>query len=178
MISPAGRFPACSFIQEHLMSSHNTFTISRSLAAAMVTLLTLSGPAALAQAPAAEQATTQTADDPQLKWGACPPFLPQGCGIAVLHGDPAKHNLDIFLKVPGKSTIPLHWHTSAERMVLVAGELHVTYDGQKTDVLKSGTYAYGPAKLWHKGYCASATPCVLFIAFESPLDAVPVDPAK
>jgi quercetin dioxygenase-like cupin family protein len=136
------------------------------------------GSLALAQAPAPEPATTQTADDPQLKWGPCPPFLPQGCGIAVLHGDPAKHNLDIFLKVPGKSTIPLHWHTSAERMVLVAGELHVTYDGQKTDVLKSGTYAYGPAKLWHKGYCASATPCILFIAFESPLDAVPVEPAK
>ena len=133
---------------------------------------------ALAQAPAAEQATTQTAGDPQLKWGPCPPFLPKGCGIAVLHGDPAKDNLDVFLKVPAKSTIPLHWHTSAERMVLVAGELHVTYDGQKTAVLKPGTYAYGPAKPPHKGYCASATPCVLFIAFESPLDAVPVEAAK
>lgn len=133
---------------------------------------------ALAQAPAAEQATTQTAGDPQLKWGPCPPFLPKGCGIAVLHGDPAKDNLDVFLKVPAKSTIPLHWHTSAERMVLVAGELHVTYDGQKTAVLKPGTYAYGPAKHPHKGYCASATPCVLFIAFESPLDAVPVEAAK
>ena len=133
---------------------------------------------ALAQAPAAEQATTQTAGDPQLKWGPCPPFLPKGCGIAVLHGDPAKDNLDVFLKVPAKSTIPLHWHTSAERMVLVAGELHVTYDGQKTAVLKPGTYAYGPAKHPHMGYCASATPCVLFIAFESPLDAVPVETAK
>jgi quercetin dioxygenase-like cupin family protein len=96
----------------------------------------------------------------------------------VLHGDPAKNNLDVFLKVPAKSTIPLHWHTSAERMVLVAGQLDVTYDGQKTTVLKPGTYAYGPAKHWHKGYCASATPCVLFIAFESPLDAVPVEPVN
>lgn len=136
------------------------------------------GSLALAQAPTAEQATTQTAVDPELKWGPCPPFLPKGCGIAVLHGDPAKDNLDVFLKVPAKSTIPLHWHTSAERMVLVAGELHVTYDGQKSAVLKPGTYAYGPAKHPHKGYCASAAPCVLFIAFESPLDAVPVEPAK
>lgn len=136
------------------------------------------GSLALAQAPGAEQATTQTAGDPQLKWGPCPPFLPKGCGIAPLHGDPAKDNLDVFLTVPGKSSIPLHWHTSAERMVLVAGELHVTYDGQKMAVLKPGTYAYGPAKHPHKGYCASATPCILFIAFESPLDAVPVEPAK
>jgi uncharacterized RmlC-like cupin family protein len=83
--------------------------------------------------------------------------------------------LDIFLKVPAKSIIPLHWHTSAERMVLVAGELHVTYDGQKPAILRPGTYAYGPAKHPHSAYCASTDPCVLFIAFESPLDAVPVE---
>ena len=133
---------------------------------------------ASAQVAAQEQAVTRTARDADLKWGPCPPFLPKGCGIAVLHGDPAKDNVDVFLKVPSKSKIPLHWHTSAERMVLVAGELHVTYDGQKTAVLKAGTYAYGPAKRPHKAICASAVPCVLFIAFESPLDAVPVESAS
>ncbi len=153
--------------------------IYRLLQAALLSVLLCSmglfGSFAQAQAPDQEQATTQTADDPQLQWGPCPPFLPKGCGIAVLHGDPAKHNVDIFFKVPAKSTIPLHWHTSAERMVLVAGELHVTYAGQKKAVLKPGSYAYGPAKRPHDGYCASKVPCVLFIAFESPLDAVPVE---
>ena len=61
--------------------------------------------------------------------------------------------------------------------ILVAGELHVTYDGQKTTVLKRGSYAYGPARLRHKAVCVSTSPCVLFIAFESPLDAVPVENA-
>ena len=136
------------------------------------------GSFASAQVAAQEQAVTRTARDADLKWGPCPPFLPKGCGIAVLHGDPAKDNVDVFLKVPSKSKIPLHWHTSAERMVLVAGELHVTYDGQKTAVLKAGTYAYGPAKRPHKAFCASSVPCVLFIAFESPLDAVPVESAS
>jgi mannose-6-phosphate isomerase-like protein (cupin superfamily) len=157
---------------------HNTSIERTAKPTALLLLMGLCSSLALAQAPAAEQAMTQTAGDPQLQWGPCPPFLPKGCGIAPLHGDPAKDNLDIFLKVPAKSTIPLHWHTSAERMVLVAGELHVTYDGQKTAVLKPGTYAYGPAKHPHKGYCASTKPCVLFIAFESPLDAVPVETAK
>jgi uncharacterized RmlC-like cupin family protein len=156
----------------------NPFIYGPSKPVALLLALAFPVASALAQAPAAEPATTQSADDPQLKWGPCPPFLPQGCGIAVLHGDPAKDNLDVFLKVPAKSTIPLHWHTSPERMVLAAGELHVTYDGQKTAILKQGTYAYGPAKHPHQGYCASATPCVLFIAFESPLDAVPVEAAK
>jgi quercetin dioxygenase-like cupin family protein len=140
----------------------------------MLLSLGLASPVAIAQAPIPEPALTHTFDDPQLKWGPCPAFLPKGCAIAVLHGDPAQDNLDIFFKVPARSTIPLHWHTSAERMVLVAGELHVTYDGQQTAILRPGTYAYGPAKRTHDGYCASSEPCVLFIAFESPLDAVPV----
>lgn len=125
-----------------------------------------------------EEALTWTADDTRLVWGPCPPFMPQGCGIAVLHGDPAKNNVDVFLKVPGKSRLPMHWHTSAERMVLVAGELRVTYENQKTATLKPGTYAFGPAKRKHEGACVSDAPCVLFIAFESPLDAVAADSAN
>lgn len=149
--------------------------ITRSLQVALLFILGIVSPFAPAQAPAEEPALTWTSRDAQLKWGPCPSFLPKGCAIAVLHGDPAKDNVDVFFKVPAKSTIPLHWHTSAERMVLVAGELHVTYDGQKKAVLKPGTYAYGPAKRPHKGFCASNSSCVLFIAFESPLDAVPIE---
>jgi quercetin dioxygenase-like cupin family protein len=120
----------------------------------------------------AERAFVRTADDTALQWGPCPEFLPQGCGLAVLHGDPANVNADVLFKVPAGASLPIHWHTSAERMVLVAGELHVTYAGQETVVLRPGTYAYGPAKLAHGGACVSAVPCILFIAFESPVDAV------
>jgi quercetin dioxygenase-like cupin family protein len=91
----------------------------------------------------------------------------------VLHGDPAKANADVFFKVPANFTIPSHSHTSAERMVLVSGELSVTYEGQPTVVLKPGMYAYGPARRMHKAVCGNATPCVLFIAFDAPVDAVP-----
>jgi quercetin dioxygenase-like cupin family protein len=131
-------------------------------------LVVLSGPLARASEPA----LAFTFTDEQLQWGACPSFIPKGCEIAVLHGDPAKANADIFFKVPADFTIPNHWHTSAERMVLVSGELHVTYEGQPTAVLKSGMFAYGPAKLPHRAVCRSTTPCVLFIAFEASVDAV------
>jgi quercetin dioxygenase-like cupin family protein len=130
---------------------------------------------ALAQSSTDEPAIAWAADDPRLQWGPCPSFLPEGCRLAVLHGDPAKSNADVFFKVPAKSKLPLHWHSSAERMVLVAGELHVTYDGQEAAILIPGTYAYGPARRPHSGLCASTAPCVLFIAFESPVDAVPVE---
>lgn len=121
---------------------------------------------------AGETALAFAHTDSHLKWGPCPDFIPKGCEIAVLHGDPAQANADIFFKVPANFTIPSHWHTSAERMVLVSGELRVTYEGQPTTVLKAGMYAYGPAKRAHKAVCGNGAPCVLFIAFEAPVDAV------
>lgn len=133
---------------------------------------------ALAQSAPQSTAVAKTFEDPDLQWGPCPAFLPEGCAIAVLQGDPSKDNADVFFKLPGKSSIPRHWHTSAERMVLVSGELHVTYDGQDTAILRPGTYAYGPAKLAHKGECVSEAPCVLAIAFESPVDAVASEAAE
>jgi quercetin dioxygenase-like cupin family protein len=135
--------------------------------------------ACLAAIAVAESASAKalaiTASDPNLIWGPCPPIFPKGCEIAVLHGDPAHANADVFLRVPAKYEIPPHTHTSPERMVLVAGELHVTYQGQAVAVLKPGTYAYGPAKAPHKASCTSAAACVLFIAFESAVDAHPFE---
>jgi quercetin dioxygenase-like cupin family protein len=138
-------------------------------------LIALGAASLAATASAQEPPVSWTAGDAGLKWAPCPPFLPKGCQIAVLHGDPARPNVDIFFKVPANASIPRHWHTSAERMVLVSGELHVTYDGHKTAVLKPGSYAYGPAKLPHTAECKSKSACILFIAFESPLDAVQGD---
>lgn len=119
-------------------------------------------------------ALARTASDADLEWGPCPDFIPAGCEIAVLHGDPAKRNTDIFFKVPPDFTVPHHRHTSAERMVLVAGELLVQYDGQEAIILKPGTYAYGPPQLPHTAICQSEEPCVLFIAFEEPVDAMAI----
>ncbi len=146
------------------------------LPATVAGLLLIASPAN-AGSPSAEPAISWTADDAELQWGACPDFLPAGCAIAVLHGDPSQPNVDVFFKLPARSGIPLHWHTSAERMVLIAGELEVAYQGQDPVRLKPGAYAYGPPGRQHSGQCVSDVPCVLFIAFESALDAVPSAPA-
>lgn len=152
-------------------------TRMRRLPASAALMLLLASP--FATAFAQDVPLARTAGDAALQWGGCPDFMPKGCEIAVLHGDPAKSNADVFFKVPANAAIPRHWHTSPERMVLVAGELHVTYDGHATAVLRPGTYAYGPARMPHKAACGDAGPCVLFIAFESPVDAVAgAPPAK
>jgi anti-sigma factor ChrR (cupin superfamily) len=126
--------------------------------------------------PAApEKPLAIAANDSSLQWGPCPAFIPAGCQIAVLHGDPSKPNADVFFKVPGGFKVPNHWHTSAERIVLVTGEMSATYAGHPTVTLKPGMYVYGPAKLAHEVTCTSGDACVVFIAFESPVDAVPVE---
>ncbi len=122
-----------------------------------------------------ELSIVKTAKDAGIQWGPCPPFMPGGCNIAVLHGDPAKKNVDILFKVPANSVIPEHYHNSAERMILISGELEVKYKGEKPQTLKAGSYAYGPAGKSHSAKCGDAGPCILFIAFEEPLDAMPSD---
>ena len=129
-----------------------------------------------AAAPADDEpALARAAADPDLTWGPCPEGMPEGCGIAVLHGDPAKPNADIFLRVPGGAAIPPHAHTSAERMILVSGELEVKYQGAPPAMLRTGHYAYGPAKRPHQATCRSSEPCTLFIAFEGPVDVLPFE---
>ncbi len=140
------------------------------IAIVLIKMLAWGGPAL-----AGEQAFSWKVDDDDLEWVACPEFMPEGCQLAVLQGDPGKPNADVFFKLPAGTTAPHHWHTSAERMVLIAGELHVDFDGQDPLVMKPGTYAYGPAKLPHVAECKSSEPCVLFIAFEEPVDAIPVE---
>ena len=108
-----------------------------------------------------------------LQWAPCPAIFPKGCQIAVLNGDPAKPNADVFLRVPGGYAIPAHSHTSAERMILVEGKLTVRYKGAAAAVLTPGQYAYGPASLPHEARCARGKSCTLFIAFEGPVDASP-----
>ncbi|HXG81922.1 MAG TPA: DUF4437 domain-containing protein [Sphingomicrobium sp.] len=138
---------------------------------------------AAAGAPAAGPATPGESEKPlaiaaasaDLKWGDCPAGMPEGCQAAVLHGDPAKPNADILLKVPAGSAIAPHWHSSAERMMLVTGQLAVKYQGAAEANLLPGTYAYGPAQLPHQASCRSSEPCTLFIAFEDPVDRHPFE---
>ena len=122
------------------------------------------------EAPLAKAAT-----DPALKWGPCPAPFPQGCELAVLHGDPAKPNADVLLRMPGGYIIPPHRHSSAERMILVSGQLEVKYQGAAAATLNPGNYAYGPASLPHRATCVGTAQCHLFVAFEGPVDVVAVE---
>ncbi|NBB85074.1 MAG: cupin domain-containing protein [Bacteroidetes bacterium] len=139
-------------------------------------ILLLAGSLISTEAHAQDAPLSWTADDPNLEWGPCPAFMPESCEIAVLHGPPSAPNADVFFKMEANTTVPTHSHTSVERMVLVSGEMEVTYEGHDPVVLEPGTYAYGPPELPHDASCAEGEDCILFIAFEEPIDAMPVEP--
>jgi quercetin dioxygenase-like cupin family protein len=122
-----------------------------------------------------ENSILTSIDDPDLQWGPCPPFIPEGCKAAVLHGDLAVPNTDVVFQFDGGLDLPNHWHNSAERMILLDGELEVTYAGESKRVMKKGNYAYGPAKKPHTAKCVSKKPCVLFVGFVEPVDAFAVE---
>ena len=127
----------------------------------------------VAQGPVKDPAMSHRHDDPKLTWSPCPDILGKGCEVTVLHGDPAGGRSDVFVKVPAGHKFPPHAHTSPEHMILVAGELQVKYEGQPAQTLRTGSFAYGPAKRGHEAQCGAGGPCVLFIAFEGPIDAMP-----
>jgi quercetin dioxygenase-like cupin family protein len=113
-----------------------------------------------------------------VKWGGCPPIFPGACAMTVLQGDPAKPNSDVVLRIGPQTTLPRHKHSSAERMILLSGRLLVKYDGAPASLLKPSNYAYGPAGLPHVATCQSKVPCLLFIAFEGPVDAELVEKSE
>ena len=144
------------------------------LHAVLLSAVTLAAGSAGSASPAAEAPLAMAAADRSLQWGACPAIFPKGCEIAVLHGDPARPNADIFLRVPAGFELPAHSHTSSERMILVTGQLKVKYRGAPAATLAPGMYAYGPAGLPHQASCTGDQVCTLFIAFEGPVDALPL----
>lgn len=144
--------------------------------AGLIILLLLSSSLCIAQnndEHIPEQSEIKTVTSKDLVWHPAPDFLP-GCTFTVLHGDMSQPNLDVFFKIPANTEVANHWHHSQERMILISGEMEVTYEGESTQLLKTGTYAYGPAKKPHSAKCLDKGPCVLFIALVEPFDAHPM----
>src|SRR5271163_705335 len=59
------------------------------------------------------------------------PGLPTCVTLSVLHGDPSKGPSTILLKFKPGCSIPWHWHTAGESLVMASGTASAqTKDGQ------------------------------------------------
>lgn len=127
-----------------------------------------------AQQAAVSNSITRTADSKELNWSPAPEFFP-GCSFTILQGSMDQPNMDFLFKIEPNTEVIKHTHSSAERMILLSGDLEVQYEGEDAVVLKEGAYAYGPAGKPHRAKCLDNGPCMLFVALVGPFDVTPME---
>lgn len=145
----------------------NGNVLSKALAAALIGVAGLAGGAA----NAAEPVLHNMAD---MKFGAFP-GLPSCANGSVQHGDPAKEPSIILLKLSKGCSIPWHWHTANEHVMMTAGQGYVEMkEGAKAKTLRAGGYAEMPSKHVHRFECAGKA-CLLYLYSDAPFDIHYVD---
>ena len=78
------------------------------------------------------------------------PNIPDCVKIAVERGDPSKGPSVLLLKFQPGCTIPWHWHTAGETLILVNGSAKMQMkDGQPMSA-KQGDFVYLPGKNVHQ----------------------------
>jgi len=116
----------------------------------------------------------------KIQWQPAPPILPPGAQIAVLEGNPAEKGPVVMrLKFPANYTIPPHWHSMTERIVVVSGVFHYgmgeSVDRAGSQALNAGSFVSLPSKMHH--YAWTKTPTVVQINLEGPFDLFYINPA-
>ena len=108
----------------------------------------------------------------QMKMTTIPPF-PTCARASVVSGDPSKDMSVISATIATGCTIPWHWHTPTERVMITGGVARIDIKDQKSVTLSSGGYAEFPSKHVHQFHCNKA--CQIFVYSDAPFDLHYVD---
>jgi quercetin dioxygenase-like cupin family protein len=128
----------------------------------------------LAALPAWAQGSDEThiANASQLKYGGAP-YLPACLTMAPEHGDPSKGAFTLMLKFTSGCTVPMHWHTSGEELMLVSGSGKMQMQDGTSSTVDRGGFVYIPPKHQHAFTCATA--CTAFLSADGAFDIHYVD---
>jgi len=96
------------------------------------------------------------------------PALPACAMIAVQDGNPAAGPAVISLKTAGPCTIPWHWHTGNERLIIVHGSPKLEMRDMPAATTHDGDFVLMPAKSTHQ--FTAEGPCEVYIVTDSPFD--------
>jgi quercetin dioxygenase-like cupin family protein len=95
--------------------------------------------------------------------------LPTCTKLAVESGDPSKGPSVIVFKGSPGCSIPWHWHTPTEHVMVVSGSAKVEMkDTASVATLGPGGYAMMPSKHVHRFTCTSA--CSAFVSSDKAFD--------
>lgn len=78
------------------------------------------------------------------------PGVPACMKVAIQRGDPTKESAALLLKFTAGCTVPWHWHTAGEQLLLVSGKGTAQMKDGKPAAMSSGDYAYLPSKMVHE----------------------------
>lgn len=98
---------------------------------------------------------------------------PKCMTLAPVHGDPFKSAAVVTVKMTSGCSVPWHWHTAAENLMMVSGKGKAEMKGSPAAMLGAGDYAYLPAKMQHEFTCVAA--CTFFLNLEGAFDIHYVD---
>ena len=103
------------------------------------------------------------------------PPLPTCALGTVANGDPSKGPSFIFAKMPAGCTIPWHWHTPNEHLMVVSGVGRVEMKDGKPLTLRAGGFAMLESKHFHQFRCEQA--CQFYVYSDAAFDIHYVDAA-
>jgi len=108
----------------------------------------------------------------EMKFVTIPP-LPTCAHGSVLSGDPSKGSFILYAKVSAGCSIPWHWHTSNENLMMVSGTAKVDVKDGNPITLKPGGFARMPSRHVHQFRCSVA--CGFYIYGDAAFDIHYVD---
>jgi quercetin dioxygenase-like cupin family protein len=104
------------------------------------------------------------------------PVLPPCMTLSIQEGDPAKGPLVVLAKFKPGCTVPWHFHSFNERLLIVSGTGKGEMKGESKPLpLKPGDYVLLPGKGIHQ--FTAVTNVELFLLSDGPFDIHYVDPA-
>ena len=101
------------------------------------------------------------------------PGLPTCTSSAVQSGDPRTAASVILAKLTTGCSIPWHWHTANERLMLVSGVARMEAKDGKPLTLRAGGFAMMPSRHIHQFRCTAS--CVFYRYSDAALDIHYVD---
>jgi quercetin dioxygenase-like cupin family protein len=101
------------------------------------------------------------------------PGLPTCTTGSVQSGNPTKGPSFILAKAPAGCSVPWHWHTANEHLMLVSGSARLEMKDGKSLTLLAGGFALMPTREVHQFSCL--TECILYVYSDVAFDIHYVD---
>lgn len=155
--------------KRHMEAGHQNAFSRRWIATMLIlpTALTVS-----AQAPKA--GFVRPLADVQFPQGHHPDCLQ----FSIENGDLKTGPSTAVMKAAPNCTVPAHYHTAEEQLLIVRGEVSTGMESMPDTVLGPGGFAMMASKQVHWFACTAKQECLMFVTFDRPYDIVWVKDKK